>query len=81
MFLSAFRKEVFAESMRRDVDLGAGPARKIRKYAQNNTRIERIARRYEEYKTEQEEALEGDWDSGILRYLRTLGHPVRRVYL
>ena len=71
---------MYAESKRRDIDLGAAPARKRRKYAQNNTRIERIVRRYDEYKTEQE-ALDGDWDSGILKYLRSLGHSARRVYL
>ena len=82
VFLSALRKEeVYAESKRRDVDLGAASARKKRKYAQNNTRNERIVRRYGEYKTEQEEALEGDCDRGILKHLRPLGHSARRLYL
>ena len=41
VFLSALQKEeVYAESRRRDIDLGEGPVRKRRKYAQNNTRIE-----------------------------------------
>ena len=81
VFLEALRKEdVYAESRRRAVDLGGAPARKRRKYIQNDIRIERITRRYEEYKEEQEGALEGDWDVGTLKYLRTLGHSARRVY-
>ena len=62
-------------------DLGNEPPKKKRNYRQNDIRIERIVRRYDEYKAEQEEALEGDWESGTLKYLRTLGHSARGIFI
>ena len=78
---SLVKEERYADSRRRLVDLGQGPSRKKRKYIQNDERIERIVGRYTEYKDEQEDALEGDWDAGILKYMRTLGHSARSVFL
>ena len=81
VFLTALAKEErYAASKRRAVDLGQEPARKKRKYVQNDIRIERIVRRYTEYVAEQEDTLEGDWDAGTLKYLRTLGHSARAIY-
>ena len=80
MFLEALQKEEgYAESIRRLADLGQGPPRKKRKYAQNNARIERIVGRYAEYKAEQDGVLDGDWDAGLLKYLKTLGHSTSEI--
>ena len=80
-FLDSLQKEeLYAESRRRGVDLGNEPPKKKRKYRQNDIRIERIVRRYTEYVAEQGDALEGDWDAGILKYLRTLGRSGRSIY-
>ena len=80
MFLEALQKEEeYAESTRRLADLGAEPQRKKRRYVQNNTRIERVVGRYAEYKAEQEGALDGDWDAGFLKYLKTLGHSTSSI--
>ena len=82
MFLESLTKEDrYAESRRRLADLGEGPARKKRKYLQNDARIERIVGRYEDYKEAQEDALDGDWQVGVLKYLLTLGHSARGVFL
>ena len=35
----------------------------------------------QEFKEEQEDALDGDWDAGILKYLKTLGHSTSRILL
>ena len=80
MFLEALQKEEeYAESTRRLADLGAEPPRKKRRYVQNNTRIERVVGRYAEYKAEQEGVLDGDWDAGFLKYLKTLGHSTSSI--
>ena len=82
MFLEALQKEEeYAESIKRLVVLGEGPARKKRKYAQNDARIESIVGRYAEYKDEQEDTLEGDLDGGFLKYLKTPGHSTSRILL
>ena len=81
-FLDSLRKEeLYAESRRRGVDLGNEPPKKKRKYLLNDVRISRIVGRYAEYKAEQDEALEGDWDSGTLKYLLTLGHSGRGIFV
>ena len=59
--------------------MGAEPPRKKRRYVQNNTRIERVVGRYAEYKAEQEGVLDGDWDAGFLKYLKTLGHSTSSI--
>ena len=69
------------KSRRRPADLGEGPARKKRKYLQNDGRIERIVDRYEESKEAQEDVLDGDWQGGLLKYLLSLGHSARGVFL
>ena len=51
------------------------------KYAQNDVGIERVVSRYQEYKVEQEDVLDGDWDAGYLKYLKTLGHSTSRILL
>ena len=80
-FLEALLKEeLYAESKRLSVDVGEPPERKKRKYLRNDARIERIVGRYTEYKDEQEGLLEGDWDNGLLKYLKTLGHSARGVF-
>ena len=61
--------------------MGNEPPKKTRKYQQNDIRIERIVRRYDEYQGEQEEALGGDWELGRLKYLRTLGHSARGIFI
>ena len=66
---------------RRLADLGEGPARKKRKYLQNDACIERIVGRYEECKEAQKDVLDGDWQEGLLKYLLTLGHSARSVFL
>ena len=81
VFLETLQKEEeYAESIWRLADLGEGPPLKKRKYAQNNARIERtVGRRYAEYKAEQEGVLDGDWDAGLLKYLKTLGHSTSNI--
>ena len=78
---SLSKEERHAESRRRLADLGEVPARKKRKYLQNDARIERIVGRYDEYKEVQEDALDGDWQEGLLKYLLTLGRSARGVFL
>ena len=78
---SLLKEELYAESRRRGVDLGNEPPKKKRKYRQNDIRIERIVRRYDEYKVKQEGPLEGDWGVGILKYLRTLGHSATGIFI
>ena len=82
VFLEALLKEEeYSESSRRAIDLGEEPPRKKRKYIRNDVRIERVVRRFQEYKEAQEDVLEGDWDDGILKYLKTLGHSSSRVLM
>ena len=66
---------------RRLVDLGESPPRKKRKFVQNDDRIERVVRRYQEYKEEQQDVLDGDWDAGFLKYLKTLGQSTSGNFL
>ena len=82
VFLEALQKEEeYSEKMRRCVDLGEGPPRRKRKYEENDARIERIVRRYREYREAEGDLLEGDWNGGLLKYMRTLGHSSRRVFI
>ena len=63
------------------VDLGERHVRKRRKYHRNDARIARVVGRLAEYKEEQENILDGNWDGGLLKYLKTLGHSISRVWL
>ena len=75
------KEEEYSEKMRRFVDLGEGPPLKRRKYVQNDARIERIVGRYSEYREAEADLLEGDWEGGLLKYMRTLGHSSRRIFV
>ena len=80
-FLDALLKEeLYADSKRRSVDVGEPPERKKRKYLRNDVRIERVVSRYAEYKEEQADVLDGNWDNGLLKYLMTLGHSARGIF-
>ena len=82
VFLNALLKEEeYSESTRRAIDLGEEPPRKRRKYIRNDVRIERVVRRFQEYKEAQEDLLDGDWADGILKSLRTLGHSSSRILM
>ena len=57
VYLTALAKEGrYAANRRGAFDLGEEPARKKRKYVQNDMRIERIVRRYTEYASDQDDA-------------------------
>ena len=72
-------EEQYVESKRTLISLGSEPPRKRLKYRQNDDRIERIVLRYSEYIEAQEGLLDGDWDNGLLKYVKTLGYSARRV--
>lgn len=79
-FLAVLTKEdQYAESKRTLISLGNEPPRKKLKYRQNDAKIDRIVLRYGEYLDAQEGLLDGDWDNGLLKYLRTLGYSARSV--
>ena len=72
-------EEQYAESKRTLISLGNEPPRKRLRYRQNDDRIERIVLRYSEYIEAQEGLLDGDWNNGLLKYVKTLGYSARRV--
>ena len=61
------------------ISLGNEPPRKKLKYRQNDGSIERLVLRYSEYIEAQEDLLDGDWDNGLLEYIKTLGYSSRSV--
>ena len=80
-FLDALMEEErYSEGRRQAIDLGEEPTRKKKKYAENDTRIERIVGRYGTYKEEQDNRQGGDWDAGLLKYMRTIGHAARGIF-
>ena len=82
VFLGALlNEEEYSESSRRSIDLGEDPPRKKRKYVRNDVRIERVVRRFQEYKEAQGDVLDGNWNGGILKYLKTLGHSSSRILM
>ena len=75
------KEEQYAESKRQLIYLGEGPPKKRLKYRQNDIRIERIVLSFSEYIEAQEDLLDGDWDDGLLKYVVTLGHSARSIFL
>ena len=75
------KEEKYAKSKMQLIYLGEGPPKKRLKYRRNDIRIERIVLRYSEYIEAQDELLDGDWDEGLLKYVLTLGHSSRSIFL
>ena len=73
------KEEQYAESRRKLISLGDAPPRNKLKYRQNDVRIERVVLMYSEYIDAQESLLDGDWDNGLLKYLKTIGYSARSV--
>ena len=48
---------------------------------QHSDLVLRVVGWYAEYKDEQEDTLDGDWECGFLKYLKILGHSTSRILL
>ena len=79
-FLEAMKKEEkYAAGQREAVTLGVSPPRKRRAYQDNDARLQRLAQRFETMS--QEEGDHADpWSSGVLKYLRAVGHSARGLF-
>ena len=78
-FLEALKdEEMYAAAQRRLVELGEEVPKKKKKYHDNDERLVRLVSRYAEITgDDDEDNEENPWDSGILRYLRAVGHSAR----
>ena len=79
-FLTELQKEEkYVETKREDLEQGNPPPPKHAKYRRNDERILDVVQRFNEYLNEENEDNEEEdpWESGLLLYLKSLGHSVR----
>lgn len=69
-------EELYVQGQRELVASGGKPQQKKKEYVENDARLQRLTQRFHEFLEEEDEE-EENFDQGLLKYLKNVGHSAR----